>query len=1397
MLLLTLLPLAGWAAIGKPVNLGDLTVRQSANYVVYVPGSTVTPPTILDYSEEGWTQAEGVFKYDAAKFKYEAIEVAAIALEPWGTYFQKIVNGDNTLYVPFQVGATATTENYDIIRDETSFTASLDGKGLAAYYTKYPYCDLWTKTGHQVFDPTPEQQTSSFEPDFAVYERTWASANAAPKGAEGYAICIPYGFDTKVRPVFAYTYSSGKVSVMPWGLGAIQEVGAASLPFEFDDPSFIAGTWWKSTASQAYWADATSEFEGEEGPDAFVEANFSMTVLPEIAAFPLAPTVEYNGENTEGPGFVVVGEGTNGYTFEGTIKNRNTDAVGIKGVGEYYYVVDIKQGDAVKKTIYSAPFKVTGHVIAINASQTTKLYGDPDPAPKYHIDGTFIGDDTTEDLNEWLQFKRATGNEGEDCREYDYYIAYSDAYLAGNCDYEIKILQRGSILEIQPRPLTITIAEDCRSKVFGEEDPAYNNKDNYTVTGLQNGDTKESLDITISRLAGNNVGTYAFSAKVLKGEYENYIVTVVPENFTIEPKTEGLQIIFSATDPDDYYYTGEEVQPAFDVFDGDTKIADEYVTKSWEENVDVKRGVGAEYPNNVINGALAKATLSGNYAGAVVTKPFAVKPVTLTITADNQEIENSEQPDDVTWTYSGWVNDEGDEDGSFLTPEYFTAPSGGTIEDTDDNFVKITKVNQDAWAQNYNIVYVDGIVAIDRSVLTVAVVDASKIYGEDDPETFEVEVTGLHNGDTKESVLKVGTWVYTITREEGENVGTYDLNITGPDKLKDYVVQYRGGEFTIRRATFYIVANDANKTYGQADPAFSFKVATRSGEGTEESPYEYTEVTGVSVPNNVRAIHQNNTMGADDAGTHPIIVQRRQYNNWIQLTTWNTGNYTFHGVPGTLTVAKADVTLTPVDNQKNFGDEDPALKVTPDPIVTNLWSEAVDYNQFVIEREEGEDAGTYEITLAPKKDEAGNVIAIGDKEVYGNNNVFRNFNVTLATTAATFTINAIPVKVKANSQVINYGQEINPYDVKITIDDEEVEWTEAEIAKVVRLTTDVKKVGATADAYKALAANENSNYTFNPSTDFTNAYLTIYPLTTIPLDSVMLAETCKYPLWQVLEDHKGTEVTFVMPRRTLVPDDWYAFVLPFDVTPRELSKAWGYAGFSRLDLEKSKGKTILFKQTTTPLVANEPFLAKVDQRIEKTAPELTEALKAELKSNAELNLPENPTDAEYIAAYKKAKEAQDKFMDEIVFENKLIPAKDAAGNDIFYATAGEPVNPSVGEAGNVNFVGLYTEKTGVDATQLYLARASGRTVYEFWPGGANSAAVVLRNTNAYLQFTTAEAAAEARVYIEDENGNITAINGVEANGTVNGEAIYNLSGQRVNKAQKGIYIQNGKKVLVK
>ena len=91
---------------------------------------------------------------------------------------------------------------------------------------------------------------------------------------------------------------------------------------------------------------------------------------------------------------------------------------------------------------------------------------------------------------------------------------------------------------------------------------------------------------------------------------------------------------------------------------------------------------------------------------------------------------------------------------------------------------------------------------------------------------------------------------------------------------------------------------------------------------------------------------------------------------------------------------------------------------------------------------------------------------------------------------------------------------------------------------------------------------------------------------------------------------------------------------------------------------------------------------------------------------------------------------------------------------------------------------------------------------EFWWGRPwnDAKPTVISPTTAFLQFPTVEAATKAQILIQEPDGTYTALKGVEADveaNANNAEGIFNLSGQRVNKAQKGIYIQNGKKVLVK
>lgn len=88
----------------------------------------------------------------------------------------------------------------------------------------------------------------------------------------------------------------------------------------------------------------------------------------------------------------------------------------------------------------------------------------------------------------------------------------------------------------------------------------------------------------------------------------------------------------------------------------------------------------------------------------------------------------------------------------------------------------------------------------------------------------------------------------------------------------------------------------------------------------------------------------------------------------------------------------------------------------------------------------------------------------------------------------------------------------------------------------------------------------------------------------------------------------------------------------------------------------------------------------------------------------------------------------------------------------------------------------YTEKTGLG----------------FYWGAAEGGAFTVKPGLAYLAVPQAQA---ANVKGFSFDGTQTGINGVEAT-TAKG-AIYNLNGQRVEKVQRGIYIQNGKKFIVK
>ena len=98
------------------------------------------------------------------------------------------------------------------------------------------------------------------------------------------------------------------------------------------------------------------------------------------------------------------------------------------------------------------------------------------------------------------------------------------------------------------------------------------------------------------------------------------------------------------------------------------------------------------------------------------------------------------------------------------------------------------------------------------------------------------------------------------------------------------------------------------------------------------------------------------------------------------------------------------------------------------------------------------------------------------------------------------------------------------------------------------------------------------------------------------------------------------------------------------------------------------------------------------------------------------------------------------------------------------------------------------------ALSLNGSNTAGTVGFYYRKGCTNGEAFQNGAHKAYLAVPVAQAKGMSGFAFDDA---VTAISGVAFDAETNNAAIYNLNGQRVNKAQKGIYIVNGKKVVIR
>ena len=106
----------------------------------------------------------------------------------------------------------------------------------------------------------------------------------------------------------------------------------------------------------------------------------------------------------------------------------------------------------------------------------------------------------------------------------------------------------------------------------------------------------------------------------------------------------------------------------------------------------------------------------------------------------------------------------------------------------------------------YSITYVAGTLEVTPRPVTVTAEDASKRYGDDDPE-LKVKLEGLVGED--------GIAYEGPTREEGQDVGEYEITVTGEADQGNYTVTFKSGKFTIdpRPVTVTIVGRHDERDY--------------------------------------------------------------------------------------------------------------------------------------------------------------------------------------------------------------------------------------------------------------------------------------------------------------------------------------------------------------------------------------------------------------------------------------------------------------------------------------------------------------------------------------------------------------------------------------------------------
>ena len=298
--------------------------------------------------------------------------------------------------------------------------------------------------------------------------------------------------------------------------------------------------------------------------------------------------------------------------------------------------------------------------------------------------------------------------------------------------------------------------------------------------------------VNSSKPQGINVGTYNSYANAIidatgciSSSRTLVFLTINKKSITITA-TAGQSKVYGALDPSTYVYT---VSPSI------TGLAS--LTGSLIRAVGETVGPYAIEQNDLTTANNPNYTI--NYVG----NNFTITKKSLTITADNKTKFYGAANPIFTYTYSGLVN------GDLAT---FTWPTIITTADQNSPAGTYPIIPSAATDPNYTITYVNGILTVTKTALTITAKPHTILYnGTNYSGGNGVILTGMATGESISNLI--GTLNYKGTSQGAINVGTYTII---PDGLSspNYNINYVGDALEIKKATLKIVAGNQIVNFG-------------------------------------------------------------------------------------------------------------------------------------------------------------------------------------------------------------------------------------------------------------------------------------------------------------------------------------------------------------------------------------------------------------------------------------------------------------------------------------------------------------------------------------------------------------------------------------------------------